>query len=186
MLAPVATFTGTVVGVTFSEGVGETSDANALAYFTRHGYTVDTDAADLDSATITVAATTPDLATATKAQCVAYAATLADPALVVTGLSKAGVIAKIEAYRTLATVTDLTPATDVEAGGATVVITGTGFAEGVSDVKFDAADAASFTVDSDTQITAVAPAGTGTVDVTVVKTAGASATSAASEFTYTA
>ncbi|MGW0672959.1 IPT/TIG domain-containing protein [Streptomyces sp. NPDC002746] len=43
--------------------------------------------------------------------------------------------------------------------------------------------AASFTVDSDTQITATAPAGTpGTVDVTVTTAGGASTVSAADQF----
>jgi hypothetical protein len=40
------------------------------------------------------------------------------------------------------------------------------------------------TVNSDSQITATSPAGTGTVDVTVVVPGGTSATSAADQFTY--
>jgi len=39
--APVKGYTGRVVGVAFSDGVGETEDAAALAYFRRHGYTVE-------------------------------------------------------------------------------------------------------------------------------------------------
>lgn len=39
--APVEGFSGTVAGVEFADGVGETSDANALNYFRRHGYEVD-------------------------------------------------------------------------------------------------------------------------------------------------
>lgn len=184
--APVTTFTGTVIGVAFSEGVAETDNQNAIAYFIRHGYTVDEDAAALSEETITVASTTPDLATATKAQIVAYAATLADPALSVSGLSKAAVIAKVEAYRAVPTVTEVDPATDVAAGGAEVVITGTNFLEGVADVLFDATSATSFEVDSDTQITAVAPAhAAGATDVTVEKATGTSATGAGSVFTYT-
>lgn len=38
--APVADYTGTVAGVAFEGGVGETTDDNALAYFRRHGYDV--------------------------------------------------------------------------------------------------------------------------------------------------
>jgi len=38
---PVKGFTGVVAGVTFADGVGETDDRAALAYFERHGYTVD-------------------------------------------------------------------------------------------------------------------------------------------------
>lgn len=37
---PVEGFNGTVAGVTFVDGVGETDDDNALAYFARHGYDV--------------------------------------------------------------------------------------------------------------------------------------------------
>ena len=37
---PVAGFTGTVVGVHFEDGEGETEDPKALAYFTRQGYAV--------------------------------------------------------------------------------------------------------------------------------------------------
>lgn len=38
---PVKGHTGTVAGVTFVDGVGETDDPNALAYFRRHGYVLD-------------------------------------------------------------------------------------------------------------------------------------------------
>lgn len=38
---PVEGFTGTVVGVTFTDGVGETDDLAALAYFERQGYEVE-------------------------------------------------------------------------------------------------------------------------------------------------
>ena len=38
---PVKGFTGTVVGVDFKNGEGETEDAAALAYFNRHGYKVE-------------------------------------------------------------------------------------------------------------------------------------------------
>lgn len=38
--APAAGFEGTVAGVTFEDGTGETTDPVALAYFRRHGYTV--------------------------------------------------------------------------------------------------------------------------------------------------
>lgn len=35
---PVKGFTGKVAGVAFTDGKGETTDKNALAYFRRHGY----------------------------------------------------------------------------------------------------------------------------------------------------
>lgn len=38
---PVEGYTGVVVGVSFADGQGETEDAAALAYFARHGYTVE-------------------------------------------------------------------------------------------------------------------------------------------------
>ncbi|WP_199804909.1 IPT/TIG domain-containing protein, partial [Nocardia jinanensis] len=59
------------------------------------------------------------------------------------------------------------------AGGTTVVLTGTALA-GATAVTFGATPATSFTVDSATQITAVAPAGTGTVQLTVTTAGGVS------------
>jgi hypothetical protein len=38
---PVDKFNGTVAGVAFKDGVGETANPVAIAYFRRHGYTVD-------------------------------------------------------------------------------------------------------------------------------------------------
>lgn len=38
---PVAGFTGEVAGVAFVDGVGETTDDRALAYFARRGFTID-------------------------------------------------------------------------------------------------------------------------------------------------
>ncbi|HKS47876.1 MAG TPA: IPT/TIG domain-containing protein [Amycolatopsis sp.] len=68
-------------------------------------------------------------------------------------------------------------------GGDTVTITGGGFT-GASAVVFGATSAGSFTVVSDNQITAVAPAGTGAVQVTVTTPGGVSSTSASSAYTY--
>ncbi|MFF3754696.1 IPT/TIG domain-containing protein [Streptomyces sp. NPDC002018] len=59
------------------------------------------------------------------------------------------------------------------AGGTVVTITGTGLT-GTSAVTFGATPATSFTVNSATQITAVAPAGTGTVALTVTGPGGIS------------
>lgn len=58
------------------------------------------------------------------------------------------------------TVTNVTPTHGALAGGNTVIITGTALT-GVTSVLFGATAATSFTVDSDTQITAVAPAHAG-------------------------
>jgi hypothetical protein len=80
-------------------------------------------------------------------------------------------------------VTAINPANGPDAGGIQVTITGAGFT-GATAVNFGKTSAQSFTVVSDTQITAVSPAGTGTVDVTVVSTGGTSATSSADQFDY--
>ncbi len=64
-------------------------------------------------------------------------------------------------------VTAVSPASGTTAGGTSVTITGTNFS-GASAVKFGTTSATSFTVNSDTSITAVAPAGTGgTINITV-------------------
>ncbi|MFT7773179.1 MAG: putative Ig domain-containing protein [Roseateles sp.] len=55
---------------------------------------------------------------------------------------------------------------------------------GVTSVKFGGTNASSFTVDSATKITAAAPSGSGTVDITVTNAAGTSAVTAADQFTY--
>ena len=54
----------------------------------------------------------------------------------------------------------------------------------VSSVKFGSANATSFKVESEGVISAVAPAGSGEVDVTVTTTGGTSALSSADRFTY--
>ena len=89
-------------------------------------------------------------------------------------------------YVAAPTVTGLSPNSGPAAGGTSVIITGMGFI-GATAVQFGGTAATSFTVDSATQITATAPAGTGVVDMTVTITGGAtSATSSADQFTYVA
>lgn len=84
------------------------------------------------------------------------------------------------------TVTGLDVVTGGTAGGTTVVLTGTNF-NGTSAVKFGTTAATSFTVNSNTQITAVSPAhAAGTIDVTVTTPVGTSATGAADHFTFAA
>ncbi len=78
------------------------------------------------------------------------------------------------------TVTGVSPASGYE--GTSVVVTGTNFT-GASGVAFGANAATSFTVNNDTSITATAPAGSGTVDVTVTTSGGTSTTGAADAFT---
>ncbi len=67
--------------------------------------------------------------------------------------------------------------------GSLVDIHGVNFS-GATQVDFGSTPAISFTVDSDTMISAVSPAGSGTVDITVTTSAGTSATSSADQFTY--
>ncbi|WP_280255908.1 IPT/TIG domain-containing protein [Nocardia abscessus] len=71
------------------------------------------------------------------------------------------------------TLTTINPGAGPEAGGTTVTLTGTDLT-GATAVSFGATPATSFTVDSATQITAVAPAGSGTVQVTVTTASGTS------------
>lgn len=83
-------------------------------------------------------------------------------------------------------ITGIDVATGPAAGGTTVVITGTAL-YGATAVKFGATDAASFTVDSNTQITCVSPAhAAGQVDITVVGPGGISTNTAADNYTYVA
>lgn len=80
-------------------------------------------------------------------------------------------------------VSAIAPSSGPSTGGTTVTITGTGFG-GATAVTFGASPATGFTVNSATQITATAPAGTGTVDIRVTTAGGTSPTSAADQFTY--
>jgi uncharacterized protein YraI len=88
-------------------------------------------------------------------------------------------------YVSSPTVSAISPSSGLVSGGITVTITGSNFVA-VSQVSFGSQPAASFTVDSSTQITAVAPASQspGPVDVTVTNPAGTSSTSSADVFTY--
>ncbi len=75
------------------------------------------------------------------------------------------------------------PAGGPTGGGTSVTIAGTGF-DNVTSVAFGATPAASFLVNGLNSITAVSPAGSGTVDVTVTTGLGTSATSANDKFAY--
>jgi len=79
-------------------------------------------------------------------------------------------------------VTAISPAGGTSAGGDTVTITGSGFA-GATGVYFGSVSAV-MTVESDTEIVATSPPGSGTVDVIVVKPTGTSAPSPADQFSY--
>lgn len=79
-------------------------------------------------------------------------------------------------------VTSVSPASGAAAGGDAVTITGSGFT-GATAVEFGGIGA-EMSVDSDAEITATSPPGTGTVDITVVSPGGGSATGASDQFSY--
>lgn len=76
-------------------------------------------------------------------------------------------------YLAVPALNGVTPAQGTTVGGTTVTLTGTGLT-GATAVNFGATPAASFTVDSETQITAVTPAGTGIESITVSGPGGTS------------
>ena len=80
-------------------------------------------------------------------------------------------------------VTGVSPSEGPAAGGTSVTISGTGLGE-ASAVTFGSASAVSFNVTSASSITAVAPPGTGTVDVRVTTPEGTSAVAAGDRFRY--
>ncbi|MDY0811845.1 PxKF domain-containing protein [Kitasatospora purpeofusca] len=82
-------------------------------------------------------------------------------------------------------VTAVAPAQGPVAGGTTVTLTGTDFT-GATAVTFGTVPATAFTVESDSRITATAPAATavGTVDITVTTPAGTSTASTAGSYAY--
>jgi hypothetical protein len=80
------------------------------------------------------------------------------------------------------TVASVNPTWGPVAGGSAVTITGTNLASATA-VKFGSTPG-TVTADSATSITATAPSGTGTVDVTVTTPGGTSATSSYDKFTY--
>ena len=83
--------------------------------------------------------------------------------------------------------TGVSPASGSSAGGQTVTINGTGFNLTTTAVSFGGTPAASFHVDSPTQITAVSPAeAAGAVDITVTTAGGASVAGPQDLFTVVA
>jgi hypothetical protein len=80
-------------------------------------------------------------------------------------------------------VTSVSPASGGSGGGTTLVITGSGF-NGVTAIRFGTQPVGSFSVDSDTQITAEVPSA-GEVDVIVTTDAAESAPGPGATFTYT-
>src|SRR5207248_676078 len=84
------------------------------------------------------------------------------------------------------TVTAVSPTFGGSGGGTVVVVTGTGFSTATG-VNFGGYAATSFTINSDTQLTAVAPPqAAATVDLTVTTPSGTSATGSADHYGYQA
>jgi beta-glucanase (GH16 family) len=136
-------------------------------------------------------ATSFTVTSATRITAVAPTATEAGPRHV-TVTTAGGTSAQVDAdrftYATPPVVTGIAPSSGPTTGGTTVVITGTGFT-GATKVTFGSAGlATSFTVDSATQITAVAPPATTTGRrlVTVTTVGGVSPYLEAARFGYTA
>ncbi|MGO9196536.1 MAG: beta strand repeat-containing protein [Acidimicrobiales bacterium] len=86
-------------------------------------------------------------------------------------------------YVAVPTVSGVSPNQGPTAGGNLVYVTGTSLT-GATIVDFGTAAASDVTVLSDTSLMAIAPAGTGTVDVTVTVPGGTSPTSTADQYTY--
>ena len=80
-------------------------------------------------------------------------------------------------------VTAVSPAAGPSAGGTEVTITGSNFT-GATGVYFGTTPATNVIINSNAQITATSPAGSGTVDVRVTGPGGTSTTSPADQFTY--
>ncbi len=106
--------------------------------------------------------------------------------VVVTTLGGASAITAADRYTYVApprpVVTSLSQSSGPTAGGTAITITGSGFT-GTTAVTFGSR-AATYTVTSDTEITATVPAGTGTVDVSVTSPGGTSATGSADRYRY--
>ena len=97
-----------------------------------------------------------------------------------------GTVTNFSTLVAVPTVTGISPSNGPTTGTTSVTITGADLTA-ASTVMFGGTNATGFTVNSATQITATAPAGSaGTVDITVTTAGGTSATSSADQFTYVA
>ncbi len=179
---PTATVTPVVTGVTPASGpeAGGTS-----VTITGSGF----DASSYVSFGSAIAAATVDSASQITATSPAAATPVGTGTVPVTVTAPGGTSADSPdaqfTYLPPPVVTGLAPAGGLAEGGASVTITGSNFT-GATAVRFGSADATVTTVDSQSQITATSPAGTGTVYVTVTTPGGTSPTSADAQFTYLA
>jgi hypothetical protein len=103
----------------------------------------------------------------------------------VTGPAGTSAVSAADEFSYGPTIFGISPSAGPKGGGTLVSIAGLGFT-GATAVDFGTVPATSFTFVSDTSITAISPAGTGVVNVTVTTPAGTSPASSADQFTYTA
>ncbi|WDQ35456.1 IPT/TIG domain-containing protein [Paenibacillus marchantiae] len=199
---------GTVdVTVTTSGGTSATSAVDQYTYMsmaaptivglspisgpTSGGTTVTLTGTNLTGATAvkfgaTSASYTVNSATSITAIAPAGSAGTIDVTVMTSGGTSATSAADQYTYLAEPTITSMSPTSGPTSGGTIVTLTGTNLTDATA-VKFGATAAASYTVNSATQITATAPVGSaGTVDVTVTTSGGTSATSAADQYTYLA
>ena len=148
----------TIAGTNLSGAVAVSFGASAAASFVVNSATQITTTSPAGTGTVNVTATT-------------------------TGGTSATGSADQYTYVSAPTVTGISPASGPASGGTSVEITGAELS-GASAVKFGTTAATAFTVQSSTRIVVVAPAGSGTVDVTVTTPGGTSAKSAANRYTY--
>jgi hypothetical protein len=120
-------------------------------------------------------------ATSITATTAAHAAGTVD--VVVTTPAGSGTGTGLFTYFVMPTVTGVLPNSGPTAGGTSVIIAGSGFT-GATAVTFGSTPASSFHINGDTSVTATAPAGSGTIDVTVTTPFGTSLPGSADKFTY--
>jgi IPT/TIG domain/FG-GAP repeat len=94
-----------------------------------------------------------------------------------------GAVRDVEVFESPPYVERITPDKGPAGGGTSVTISGSGF-NAVRAVTFGSAPAASYHVDSPTQITAVSPSGQGTVDIRVSTSIGTSNAESPDDFRY--
>jgi Hypothetical glycosyl hydrolase family 15/IPT/TIG domain len=129
-------------------------------------------------ADVIVNPTTKAVTVAIPAPCLTLDGVLATTSLVMPADS-----GQICSYIPVPVVSGVSPSAGPGAGGTSVTITGSGFSSATA-VDFGAANPASFSVLSDTEIDATSPSGSGTVDVTVISPGGTSSTGLTDQFTY--
>lgn len=132
----------------------------------------------------TVPATGFTVVSSTKLTATAPAGSGTDAITVTAGAkTSAKVAADTYIYSNGPVVTGVSPGKGLAAGGTATTLTGAGFT-GATQVSFGSTLATNVHVISDTQLTATAPAGSGTVTVSVTTPSGTSPSAAGDNYTY--